>query len=154
MTLTKKGELRGCIGHIPGDMPAGQIVGEMALRAAFDDPRFPPLEMKELADVDIEVSLLSPTSRIEGPKAIVIGRDGVVIHKDGRSAVFLPEVALEQGWSRDDLMDHICRKAGLDSSCWRSGCDLDVFQSLIIREKPEPPKAPAAPGAPEPPQAH
>lgn len=134
VTLTRRGELRGCIGHTTPDLPLGQAVGAMALQAAFNDPRFPPLQAAELGALEIAVSLLSPLERVSGPDAIVLGRDGVAIRKQGRSALFLPEVALEQRWSKEQLLDQLSLKAGLPAGAWRQGAELLTFRTVVLRE--------------------
>jgi hypothetical protein len=134
VTLYKRGELRGCIGHMAEDRPLAQNVGAMALSAAFEDPRFPPLEPAELKDVEIEISALTPLARVAGPDAVEIGRDGVQIRKDGRVAVFLPQVPVEQGWDRDALMENLCLKAGLAKDAWKSGAEFWTFRSIHFRE--------------------
>lgn len=134
VTLRKHGELRGCIGHLDDDLPLGQAVGAMALEAAFDDRRFIPLRAAELDDVEIEVSVLTPLRGVAGPADVVPGRDGVVLRKDGRSAVFLPQVAAEQGWGREELLSQLSLKAGLPADAWRQGAQLSVFQAEVFGE--------------------
>ncbi|HNZ64566.1 MAG TPA: AmmeMemoRadiSam system protein B [Smithella sp.] len=134
VTLRKQGELRGCIGHMIADEPLAKLVGAMALQAAFNDSRFMPLSPEELKDVEIEISVLTPMKKVSGPKDIVAGRDGVLINKDGASAVFLPQVATEQGWNRDTMLDNLCRKAGLEKSCWKAGARFSTFQALVFSE--------------------
>jgi len=134
VTLTKRGELRGCIGHMGDDLPLGQATGTMALNAAFADQRFAPLEASELSEIDIEVSVLTPLEHVTGPEAIKIGRDGVVIRKSGRSAVFLPEVPVEQGWDRTALLAHLCTKAGLPADAWTTGAEFYTFRSIHFQE--------------------
>jgi len=119
VTLKKNGELRGCIGQMTGDEPLIKIVGAMAIQAAFNDRRFQPLTADELKETEIEISVLTPLRRVSGFRDIVVGRDGVFLLKEGRSAVFLPQVAPEQGWSRDEMLDHLCKKAGLETDCWK-----------------------------------
>ena len=85
----------------------------MALSAALHDARFPRLSLSELKDVKIEISALTPYQRIDSVDQIRIGQDGVILKRSGRSAVFLPQVAPEQGWSRNEMLDNLCRKAGL-----------------------------------------
>lgn len=138
VTLLARGELRGCIGHLTSDTPLALTVARMALAAALQDPRFPAVTAAELPGLAIEISALSPSTPIAGPEAIVVGRDGVVLGKEGRSAVFLPQVAPEQGWSRDELLDQLCAKAGLARDCWRRGATLSTFQADVFRE-PSPP---------------
>jgi len=134
VTLYARGELRGCIGHMAEDRPLPQNVGAMALAAATEDPRFPPLKAAELEDIEIEISVLTPLERVAGPEAVVVGRDGVQIRKDGRTAVFLPQVAIEQGWDRDALLENLCLKAGLTKDAWKSGAEFWTFRSSHFRE--------------------
>jgi len=111
------------------------MASRMALAAALEDSRFPQVEARELDEITIEVSLLSPLRTQPNPLAVVPGRDGVVLRKGSRSAVFLPQVAAEQGWDRDALLDNLCRKAGLDEGCWRSGATLSVFTAEVFAER-------------------
>ena len=134
VTLKKHGELRGCVGRWDADRPLVQVVGAMALQAAFNDRRFRPLEAEELEQVKIEISLLSPLKRVERPDAVVIGRDGVLLKKQERGALFLPEVAVEQGWDREQLMTQLCQKAGLPADAWREGAELYTFQTVVLHE--------------------
>ena len=134
VTLYLHGQLRGCIGHMAEDRPLVQNVGAMALAAATEDPRFPPLEPAELKDVEIEISVLTPLERVAGPEAVVVGRDGVQIRKDGRTAVFLPQVATEQGWDRDALLENLCLKAGLAKDAWKNSAEFWTFRSIHFRE--------------------
>ena len=134
VTLKKNGELRGCIGHMAEDMPLQKCVGRMALSAAFNDRRFRPVELEELDDIEIEISVLTPFELVPSYKDIVIGRDGVVIKKGGRQAVYLPQVAPEQGWTREETLDHLCQKAGLPSGSWKEGAELYTFQAEVFSE--------------------
>ena len=135
VTLRKKGELRGCIGRMTPDRPLALLVGAMALRAAFDDPRFGPVSLPEVAGLEIEISVLTPMQAVPGPDAIVVGRDGVLLTVGERSAVFLPQVAPEQGWNRNEMLDHLSRKAGLPASAWRgAGASFQTFQALVFSE--------------------
>jgi AmmeMemoRadiSam system protein B/AmmeMemoRadiSam system protein A len=138
VTLEKHGELRGCIGHMAEDRPLCQVVGAMALQAAFNDRRFSPLRWDEWQEIEIEISLLTPFRKVPGPEAIVVGRDGVVIKKSGRSAVFLPQVATEQGWNLEEMLAHLCRKAGLPQDAWRQGAEFSTFQAVVFSESEEP----------------
>jgi AmmeMemoRadiSam system protein B/AmmeMemoRadiSam system protein A len=137
VTLEKHGRLRGCIGHIEADRPLAQTVGQMALHAALADPRFPPLQPAELSEVEIEISVLT-VPRPAAADAIVVGRDGVILHRDDHSAVFLPQVAPEQGWDRTQLLDQLCHKAGLGSGCWREHAELEIFQAVVFHDTPVP----------------
>jgi AmmeMemoRadiSam system protein B/AmmeMemoRadiSam system protein A len=135
VTLRKQGELRGCVGRLRSDAPVGRLVGTMAIGAAFSDPRFPPVAADELPALEIEVSLLTPMHSVASGEDVVLGRDGVTLEKDGKSAVFLPEVATEQGWGRRELLDNLCWKAGLAAGCWREGAKLAVFEARVIHDR-------------------
>jgi AmmeMemoRadiSam system protein B/AmmeMemoRadiSam system protein A len=134
VTLKKHGELRGCIGHMRPDIPLGRAVETMALEAAFNDTRFAPLKQNELPDLEIEISVLSPMKPISKPDEIVLGRDGVYMMKNGRSAVFLPQVATEQKWDRAEMLNNLCLKAGLAASSWKQGAQFLVFQAIVFDE--------------------
>ncbi len=134
VTLKKKGELRGCIGHMIADEPLGKLVGTMALQAAFNDRRFPPLTADELQDIEIEISVLTPMKQVTGASDILVGRDGVLLSKNGLSAVFLPQVATEQGWGREEMLNHLCQKAGLSTNCWKQNARFSTFQALVFSE--------------------
>lgn len=134
VTLKEDGDLRGCIGHLAEDTPLIEVVGQMALQAAFQDPRFPPLRREELPRCALEISVLTPMQPVPGPSAIVVGRDGVVLRKQGRSAVFLPQVATEQGWDREQLLTQLARKAGLPPDAWRGGAEFLTFQAEVFGE--------------------
>jgi len=135
VTLTKHGELRGCIGEIVPDKPLYQLVGTVALKSALEDPRFPQLRREELKDIEIEISVLTPPMPVAGAGDIVVGRDGVILKRDGRSAIFLPQVATEQGWGRDQMLDQLCMKAGLAAGCWKQGAQFLTYQAEVFSEK-------------------
>ena len=134
VTLKKKEELRGCIGRMVPNRPLAELVGAMALQSAFEDPRFSPVTPRELADLEIEISVLTPMKPVSGPSDIVVGRDGVLLQKVGKSAVFLPQVAPEQGWGRDEMLDHLSWKAGLPTGAWREGASFLTFQAIVFGE--------------------
>ena len=134
VTLRKAGELRGCIGNIPGDTALGYTVGSMALQAAFGDPRFSPVEIKEMKNIEIEISVLTPMKAVASPDEIVVGRDGVLMSAAGTSAVFLPQVATENHWGRTEMLDNLCRKAGLQTGCWKRNAKFQVFQAEVFSE--------------------
>ncbi len=135
---TVGGSLRGCIGYPLPVKPLYRAVIETALLAAFDDPRFPPLEEEELDRVLFEVSILTPPEKIpreELPTGIKIGRDGLIVEGLGRSGLLLPQVAVEEGWDPRTFLEHTCLKAGLPPDCWK---DPDVtvkrFSSIVFSE--------------------
>ena len=134
VTLRKHGRLRGCIGHFPADTPLAQAVGRIALEAAFNDSRFRPLEMEELDEIELEISVLSRPRGVPDPRLIRPGRDGVILEKSGRSATFLPQVATEYGWGLEEMLDHLCEKAGLPKGAWRSGARFQTYQAEVFSE--------------------
>lgn len=134
VTLKKKGRLRGCLGHMAEDTPLATLVGTMALQSALEDPRFEPVTAGEVPSLEIEISVLTPARPVSGPADIVVGRDGVILRKGGRSAVFLPQVAPEQGWGREEMLDHLCLKAGLPAGAWKTGASLSTFQAIVFQE--------------------
>jgi hypothetical protein len=135
VTLHKRGRLRGCIGRMAPDRPLPALVGAVALESAFEDPRFSRLSREELSQVEIEISVLTPMKPASGSEAIVVGRDGVLLKKGSRSAVFLPQVAPEQGWGRDEMLDNLARKAGLPTNAWREGAEFMTFQADVFAEE-------------------
>lgn len=134
VTLRKNGELRGCIGHMSEDKPLCEVVGAMALQAAFEDPRFEPLTRDELPEIEIEISVLTPCKVIDSAEQIAVGRDGVLLKQNGRQAVFLPQVASERHWTREELLDHLCLKAGVKPGSWGKDTQLFTFQAIIFQE--------------------
>ena len=134
VTLEEHGELRGCIGDIFPSRPLFKSVLLNAINAAFNDRRFNPLQPDEISKIHIEISALTPPAGIDSYEEIVLGRDGVVLSKRGQTAVFLPQVAPEQGWDRDTMLNHLARKAGLDENAWREGASFQVFQADVFEE--------------------
>jgi AmmeMemoRadiSam system protein A len=120
VTLTIGGALRGCIGHVVGYEPLWKSVQENAVAAAFRDPRFPPLEARELEQVVIEVSALSRLEQIRDPSVIEVGRHGLMIERGRSRGLLLPQVAVSNRWDRATFLEHTCRKAGLEPGCWKA----------------------------------
>ena len=135
VTLHEDGALRGCIGEILPQRALWKAVRERAADAAFHDPRFPPLREEELERIDIEISALTPPRSVESWREIEIGRHGIVLSKRGRSAVFLPQVAPEQGWGLEETLRHLAFKAGLGPEDWREGCAFRVFEAIVFGER-------------------
>ncbi|MBD3266809.1 AmmeMemoRadiSam system protein A, partial [bacterium] len=134
VTLHKKSRLRGCIGQFEGSEPLHRMIPKTALLSAFRDTRFQPLQKDELEDIDIEISILSPMKSVESWQDIVLGRDGIRIEKAGKSALYLPQVALEQGWGVEETLAHLCEKAGLKSDDWKKNCHLKTFSAQVFGE--------------------
>ncbi|MCX5833202.1 MAG: AmmeMemoRadiSam system protein B [Deltaproteobacteria bacterium] len=119
VSLKKQGRLRGCIGYIEGRKPLAQTVGDMALAAAFKDPRFPPVKREELADLDIEISVLTPLRKISDINEIKVGKHGLYVVKGFHSGLLLPQVATEYRWDRLTFLKETCYKAGLPADAWQ-----------------------------------
>lgn len=133
VTIKKSGHLRGCIGHMAEDMPLCETVRSMALSAAFADHRFSPLKIEEYEQIEIEISVLTPARPIESAEQIELGNDGVILNKNGKRAVYLPQVAVEQGWDTAEMLQHLSQKAGLPPDAWKSA-QLSVFQAIVFSE--------------------
>jgi MEMO1 family protein len=133
VTLKENGELRGCIGHMSEDTPLCTTIGSMTLQAAFNDSRFSPLTQQELSQVEIEISVLTPFTQIKNADEIVLGRDGVIVKKGNKEAVYLPQVATETGWNKETFLDQLCHKAGLSAGDWKNA-ELFTFQADVFSE--------------------
>ncbi len=135
VTLRKHGELRGCIGYMSPVCPLNEQIARLARSAAFEDYRFPRLDESELESCTIEISLLSHPRRIQSVDEFLLGTHGVVLTVGGRRAVFLPQVAVETGWNKDELLAALSRKAGLPADAWRSpSATFDVFTAEVFSE--------------------
>lgn len=137
VTLHKHGQLRGCIGNIVGRGPLYLTVRDMAIESATGDPRFASVTVSELKDIDIEISVLSELKKIDNPDEIVLGKHGVLVRSGFRSGVFLPQVATETGWSKEEFMSSLCaHKAGLPPDAWKTGeVDIYIYTAEVFGEK-------------------
>lgn len=134
VTLNKMGNLRGCMGHFEQDTPLYQIVARQVVVSSTRDPRFPPVRPDELADIDIEISVLSVPEYVDSYEDIVVGKHGVILEKGIRGATFLPQVAPEQGWNRETMLSHLASKAGLPPDGWRRDCKFQVYTAQVFGE--------------------
>jgi len=134
VTLKKNGRLRGCIGDIYPMRPLYKSVILNSINAAVNDRRFQPVVASELDEIDIGISALTVPEPVPSYKNIRIGTDGVVLRKNSRSAVFLPQVAAEQGWDVPQMLTQLSLKAGLPSDAWKQGANLLVFQAVVFGE--------------------
>ena len=137
VTLNKHKELRGCIGNLSVNQPLYLTVRDMAVEAAVDDPRFPALSLAELKEVDVEISVLSPLKRVDSAESIELGKHGVLVRKGARSGVFLPQVAMETGWGKEDFLNNLCvHKAGIPANAWKDkDAELYIFTADVFSEK-------------------
>jgi len=136
VTLRRGENLRGCIGTLAPDGDIPRILPRFARRAAFEDPRFPPLESEELALCDIEISILTPPEPVSDPEEIVVGRDGLILEARGRTGLLLPQVATEWAFDRATFLSEVSRKAGLERDAWRDpAAKIWKFQAEVFSEK-------------------
>jgi len=140
VTLTKAGELRGCIGFPYPVMPLGDAIEDAAVAAATGDPRFPPVRKDELSSVRLEVTILTVPVPIVGEpqkrsEIVEVGRHGLIVRGRGTSGLLLPQVAAEYGWDSTTFLDHTCIKAGLPERCWTSAnVEVLTFEGQIFSE--------------------
>ncbi len=121
VTLKRDGQLRGCIGSLISDKSIYDGIQDMARNAAFSDPRFNPVSALEWPFLKIEISVLSEMIPVSTMSEIQIGRDGLLLRKNGRSGVLLPKVAVEWGWAREEFVAQLFQKAGLPGTSWQAG---------------------------------
>lgn len=133
---TAQGALRGCIGNIEPFQPLAENVVHNARNAAFRDPRFPAVSsVDELSSLVIEISILTVPVPIPSYKDFVVGKHGIILQKGYNSAVFLPQVAPEQGWDAETTLTHLAMKAGLSPDSWKDeGCQFKVFEAVFFSE--------------------
>lgn len=135
VTLKVNGELRGCIGYPLPYKPLYQTIIEMAVAAATEDYRFPPLRPEELNDLRIEISVLTLPRKVNKPEEVVVGRHGIIVSKGFNKGLLLPQVPLEYGWDLETYLNHGCLKAGLPADEWRRGVNLEVFEAQVFSEE-------------------
>lgn len=137
VTLHKHGELQGCIGSLIGSEPLYLTIRDMAVEAAVNDPRFPGVGLADLKDIEIEISVLSPLERVDSVDKIKLGVHGVLVRKGFHSGVFLPQVATETGWSKEEFLSYLCaHKAGLPADAWKDkSTEISVFSADVFSEK-------------------
>ncbi len=134
VTLKEHGELRGCIGRFTADIPLWKVVQQMAIASATEDSRFLPVTAKEIDKLEIEISVLSPMKKIFSVDEIVLGKHGIYIKKGYYSGTFLPQVATETGWSKEEFLGHCARdKAGLGWDGWKDA-DIFTYEACVFGE--------------------
>jgi AmmeMemoRadiSam system protein A len=142
VTLHARGRLRGCIGVIEAFEPLGESIARCAASAAFQDPRFSPVNAEEFRELQIELSLLSPPEPIL-PRNIEIGKHGLLISQAAKRGLLLPQVAVQHNFTREQFLEETCRKAGLAAHAWQEpetqilGFTCEVFsETATIRDQP------------------
>jgi len=137
VTIHKHGDLRGCIGNIYGRGPLYLTIRDMAIASSTEDPRFSPVDKEELKEIEIEISVLSEPKKITSIDEIELGVHGVIVRKGFNSGVFLPQVAIETGWSKEEFLSHLCSgKAGLHPLAWKDkSTQIYTFTAEVFSEK-------------------
>ncbi len=131
VTLTIEGALRGCIGCITSQDPLHQTLPYFAIQAAFNDHRFSALTKKELSHLTIKISILTPPQPIDHYSTIELGTHGIIFQLNQYQSVFLPEVAIEQGWTLETTLQHLERKAGAPINSWPTAT-YQIFKSIVF----------------------
>ncbi len=136
VTLSEhNGSLRGCIGSIHAVLPLAEAVSTSAINAAFRDPRFPEVTEAELSTLHLEISVMGPILPVRAMDEILVGRDGLIVTRELRSGLLLPQVAVEYGWDREQFLEHTCIKAGIARDEWRdSRTRIERFSAEIFGE--------------------
>ena len=133
VSLHKHGQLRGCIGYVHGVKPLAKAINDMAIAAAFQDPRFSTLQENELSDLDIEISVLTPMKQISNINEIEVGKHGLMMIKGPYSGLLLPQVATQYNWDRQTFLSETCHKAGLPIDAWKDDeTEIYIFSAEIF----------------------
>lgn len=138
VTLTKLGDLRGCIGFPYPYLPLGDAIKQAAVAAALEDPRFPQVQASELPDMELEVTVLTVPEPLtcapaDRSAAVIVGKHGLIVKGMGTSGLLLPQVATDWGWDSATFLDHTCQKAGLPSGCWKKdSVEILIFEGQIF----------------------
>jgi len=142
VTLKKRGQLRGCIGHTVPQQPLYLTVRDVAVYAALQDPRFPAVAPAELDDLEFEISVLSPFRKVRDPREVRVGEHGLLVRRGSREGLLLPQVPVELKWDRQTFLEECCHKAGLPADAWKDReTDLFVFTALVFGDsghRPQP----------------
>ncbi|MFH0777769.1 MAG: AmmeMemoRadiSam system protein B [Candidatus Eisenbacteria bacterium] len=135
VTLHEFGNLRGCIGRLVADKPLHEVVSRMAVAAATEDHRFSPVARDELEKIEIEISVLSPLKKMSSLEELRLGKHGIYVVSGARSGCYLPQVAIETGWSKEEFLRHCCaEKAGLEPDAWKRDADVFLFTAEVFSE--------------------
>jgi AmmeMemoRadiSam system protein A len=136
VTLTRGGELRGCVGTLGDDRPLARAIPELAISSATQDPRFPRVAPSEVDDLRIEISILSPPKDAR-PEEVEVGTHGLIVQRGRRRGLLLPQVATEHHLDREQFLNAVCQKAGLPADAWRDPqTRLQTFTAEVFGEDP------------------
>lgn len=134
VTLHLHKRLRGCIGQLPGDDALWRVVAHCGKSAALDDPRFEPVRPDELAEIEIEISVLSPLVDTL-PEMIEAGKHGIMVSHGFHRGVLLPQVATQFHWDSTRFLEETCVKAGLGRDAWQEPATrIQTFTAEIFSE--------------------
>jgi len=134
VTLKERGRLRGCIGYIEPVAPLDVTIIQTAIYAAVRDSRFEPVSAAELNRLEYEISVLTPLEEVTNPSLIRVGKHGLVIEKNGRKGLLLPQVPVENDWDREEFLAQACLKAGLPKDAWKKGAKIQSFEAIVFKE--------------------
>lgn len=139
VTLQVDDELRGCVGTFTPTESLARTVARMAVAAASEDPRFPPIGPADVPELHVAISALGPLQPLPDPMAVRVGQDGLVVRRGWHRGALLPKVAVEHGWTAEEFLKHVCLKAGLSARAWEEpGTELECFQAEEFEEEPAP----------------
>jgi len=136
VSISRHGDLRGCLGRLDSDLPLARLVMELAQAVADSDPRFDPVTPQELKEIVFEVSVLTPEREVTSMEAIEVGRHGLIVEQGVSRGLLLPQVAIEHGWDRHTFLDQTCLKAGLLPGAWKRGARVFAFEAEVFGERP------------------
>lgn len=132
VTLKMRGDLRGCIGTLLPISPLYQSIHDNTVSSAIHDHRFMPVTERELPEIEVHLSILSPITEIKSIDDFNLGEHGIIIEKGRYGAVFLPEVAIEQHWTKIETLEALSQKAGMDKDGWKEGTKYQIFSSVAL----------------------
>ncbi len=136
VTLTKNGNLRGCIGYILPVKSLYETIIDVGTSATLRDPRFPAVTEKELKNIDVEVSVLTVPEKINDPMIIEVGKHGIIMKRGFHQGLLLPQVATEYNWDRETFLEHTCMKAGLPRNAWKdSSTEISIFSAQVFNRE-------------------
>ncbi len=137
VTVSVRGDLRGCIGTLRSTEALARTVARMAISAATEDPRFAPLSAADVPELGVAVSVLGEPFRLPDPRAVKIGAHGLIVRKGWHRGVLLPKIAAQEGWDAETFLKHVCLKAGLPARAWQDpDTELEAFEADEFGEEP------------------
>ena len=136
VTLTKRHNLRGCIGYIISDMPLHKTIEDAARQSAIGDPRFPQLTQEEFTQIEIEISILSEPFPMESYDDIIVGTHGLILTEQGQRGLLLPQVPIEHNMDKKEYLSALCEKSGFHSSFWKERTlNIEMFTANVFSEE-------------------